>query len=121
MPPKTLSNTITGHSANAAGSSFHYLCSLTQILTGMLPLVYRLDGDSAHTLRTTKRLECAADDWEAVLPADMRTESALWSAPVNGSSSLWFCYLSLRLLLCRLSLRERMPQITAEWQLANIE
>ena len=88
-------------------SSFHYLCSLTQVLGEILPLVYALRPNLDSMEKDIRRLECRLDEWEDGLPHYLRRslQENDMRKNVNGSSSLWFCFLSLKLLVCRVALR----------------
>lgn len=88
-----------------AAMTFLQLCLLTRTLGETLDLVYSLETDSVAFWRVLRRLECALDDWEDKLPDHLRLSSSAVQSRVNGSSNLWFCFLSLKLLLCRLAFR----------------
>ncbi|TID24481.1 hypothetical protein E6O75_ATG02846 [Venturia nashicola] len=88
-----------------AAMTFLQLCLLTRTLRETLDPVYSLDAKSGAFWRVLRRLECALDDWEHGLPDHLRLSSSAAQARVNGSSNLWFCFLSLKLLLCRLAFR----------------
>lgn len=88
-----------------AAMTFLQLCSLTRTLGDTLDLVYSLEADSGSFWRVLRRLECALDDWESELPDFLQLSNPSAHSRVNGSSSLWFCFLSLKLLLCRLAFR----------------
>ncbi|RMY85626.1 hypothetical protein D0864_07262 [Hortaea werneckii] len=100
---------IAGQSATEgmkrAASSFVHLCSLTQILADLLPLVYSLKETQKDIGKKTRRLECDLDSWEDSLPDFLRMDSGPCTEHVNGSSNLWFCFLSLKVLLCRCAFR----------------
>lgn len=89
-----------------AGSqhTFTHLCRLTHTLAQVLPLVYTL-GSSKDESQALRRLECDVDQWEQRLPSNLKLKPDNSSSTCNGSSSLHFCLLSVRLLLARLSLR----------------
>jgi hypothetical protein len=93
-----------------AMSSFIYLCSLTNILGEILPLVYSLKREDDNFWKTIRKLECSLDDWEDKLPKHLALESVSLPGCGDGSCSLWFCYLSVRLLLHRLPLKVRFTQ-----------
>jgi hypothetical protein len=93
-----------------ASSSFFHLCSLTNILGEILPLVYSLRTEDDGFWKAIRRLECSLDDWEDKLPKYLSWESANSPGYGDGSCSLWFCYLSVRLLLHRLPLKVRIIQ-----------
>ena len=79
--------------------SFVHLCALTELLGDILPLVYEINpdrttlGDTVESLRAQlKKLEDQLPEW---LPLPNKP----------GTSNLWFCFLSVRLLLSRVHLR----------------
>jgi hypothetical protein len=79
--------------------SFVHLCALTELLGDVLPLVYEINpnratlGDTVAALKSQlKKLEDQLPDW---LPLPNKP----------GTSNLWFCFLSVRLLLSRVNLR----------------
>lgn len=92
-----------------AAMTFLQLCLLTRTLGETLDLVYSLEANSGEFWRVLRRLECALDDWEHELPDHLRLSSSAAESRVNGSSNLWFCFLSLKLLLCRLAFRVSSP------------
>ena len=90
-----------------ASASFIYLCSLTQILGDILPLVYTLHADADEAEKGFHPIECKLGEWEDSLPHYLKPNAGNFNdwVPVNGASSLWFSYLSLKLLLCRVAFR----------------
>ncbi|GAB1741313.1 hypothetical protein NU219Hw_g6551t1 [Hortaea werneckii] len=88
-----------------AASCFVHLCSLTQILADLLPLIYSLRETQKDIWKKIRRLECDLDSWEDSLPDFLRMDSGIRIEHVNGSSNLWFCFLSLKVLLCRCAFR----------------
>ncbi|PPJ58228.1 hypothetical protein CBER1_10213 [Cercospora berteroae] len=92
-------------------TTFVHLCSLTQILGDVLPLVYALSRKPEHALRSIRRIESSMDDWEDSLPDYLRTPAYGSAAlpAVNGASGLWFYFLSVKLIVHRLAYK-----ITAE-------
>jgi hypothetical protein len=83
-------------------ASFVYLCSLTQILGAVLPLVYTLQPDWDDMWRKIRRLECSLEEWEQQLPQTFNLpDSGVW----NGIPNLRFCYLLVQLLICRVAVR----------------
>jgi hypothetical protein len=100
LEPLTTSKT----SRNSA-MTFIYLCKLTQILGNLLPHIYTLRVDFDALWKSLKKTDCKLDDWLAALPTWLSPLSALNDTSVNGSSSLWFSYLSVKLLFCRLTYR----------------
>ncbi|KAE8139974.1 fungal-specific transcription factor domain-containing protein [Aspergillus pseudotamarii] len=86
-----------------AANSFIHLCTLTEILGEVLPLVYDLNLDPKETWKQIRRLEIALDEWEDRLPNYLRRDNGE-NPRVSGSSSLQLSYLAVRLLLNRISL-----------------
>lgn len=79
--------------------SFVHLCALTELVGDILPLVYEISpdrvtlGDTVEDLRfQLKKLEGELPEW---LPLPNKP----------GTSNLWFCFLSVRLVLSRVNLR----------------
>ncbi|GAB1731986.1 hypothetical protein NU195Hw_g239t1 [Hortaea werneckii] len=89
-----------------AAASFIHMCTLTQILADLVPLVYSLKETQKDIGRRVRRLECDLDSWEDSLPGFLRMDSGARAEHVNGSSNLWFCFLSLKVLLCRCAFRD---------------
>lgn len=88
-----------------AASSFIHLCKLSEILGDILPLVYALRFDPADLWKSLRKIECSMDDWVVELPEFLHIPSSLGVSKVNGSSNLWFSYLSVKVLLCRLTFK----------------
>ena len=57
--------------------------------------------------KSLRKIECSLDDWEEALPDYLKGENANFinAESVNGASNLWFGFLSLKLLICRVGLR----------------
>ncbi|KAF9694490.1 hypothetical protein EKO04_007333 [Ascochyta lentis] len=85
-------------------ATFVQLCKLSQILGDILPLVYSLRDAPEDIKRRLRKIECALDDWVHELPEYLQP---IRSTPtiVNGRSNLWFAYVSVKLLVCRLSFK----------------
>jgi hypothetical protein len=100
-------NAPTAH--RSASVSFVYLCRLTSILGDMLPLVYSLKPNYKDAWKTIRRVECALDEWEDDLRehSDGAGQGNVQGTNMPCSSGLWFCYLTLRLMLKRLAFRVR--------------
>ncbi|KAF2690747.1 hypothetical protein K458DRAFT_438552 [Lentithecium fluviatile CBS 122367] len=107
VPLPSLDSLLTANAAQGtrqAATSFLHLCKLSQILGGALPFVYSLQLDVDEIWRNLRKLECALDDWVEGLPQFLRMSQATISG-VDGSSNLWFCYLSVKVLICRLAFK----------------
>ncbi|KAK6531420.1 hypothetical protein TWF281_008225 [Arthrobotrys megalospora] len=88
-------------------SSFYSLCSLTQILAEILPMVYHLNPDPRTLMETLRTTATMLGKWE-----ESQTPESTRRPPAkdNASSHLHFCYLSVKLLFSRLSLRAAWQQ-----------
>jgi hypothetical protein len=84
--------------------TFVQLCKLSQILGNVLPLVYSLRDTSDAMKRQLRKIECNLDDWVVDLPEYLQSTHET-PFKVNGGSNLWFAYLSLRVLVCRVSFK----------------
>jgi hypothetical protein len=105
--------TFLAASAPAAQSTsipFYYLCRLTSILGGILPLFYSLKPNYKDAWKSIRRTKCALDEWEDDLSEhyDEVRQRNVHGAVLPCSSGLWFCYLTLRLMLNRLAFRVRL-------------
>lgn len=92
-----------------ATSTFIELCKLMQVSGDILPHVYALQFDSDESWRSLRKSEVTLDDWLAALPAYLVPISL---SNVNGSSNLWFAYLSTKLLICRLAVKATLKDVT---------
>ncbi|PVI07981.1 hypothetical protein DM02DRAFT_608589 [Periconia macrospinosa] len=102
----------TSESHKRASSSFVHFCKLTQILGDILPYVYALTIDSITIWRNLRKVECALDDWVEDLPQNLKLECGTESMDGGGASNLWFSYLSIKLLLCRLAFKATIRDST---------
>jgi hypothetical protein len=82
-----------------ASTCFIHLCGLTELLGDILSLVHALKPDPQQFHQAVQQAQSELRNLESVLPA--------WLPEPNrpGSSNLWFCFLSMRLLLSRVALR----------------
>ncbi|KAE8393677.1 fungal-specific transcription factor domain-containing protein [Aspergillus alliaceus] len=107
VPIPVLSDIITGPTQSdtriKAANSFIYLCTLSEILGEVLPLVYDLNINQKEIRKQIRRLETDLDEWEDRLPSYLRRDSEE-TPRVSGSSNLQLGYLAVRLLLNRISL-----------------
>jgi hypothetical protein len=88
------------------------LCRLTEILGELLPLVYLLQ--LRQTRETSKKLRHIRTDlnmWEHSLPEWLRSPLRSPESPVSGSSSLHLGFLAVKMLVCRVELHVREPQV----------
>ncbi|KLU83747.1 hypothetical protein MAPG_02798 [Magnaporthiopsis poae ATCC 64411] len=75
----------------------------------MLPLLHDLRRAPANnTSRKRRDLESDLEEWESNLPDYLRERGRNngGRSPVSGSSSLWLGFLAMKMLLCRINLRE---------------
>lgn len=98
---ETLGFSESSEACKRSATSFIHLCSLSKLLGDLLPYVYSLKPDYHDTTRAIRRIECSLDEWLANLPAYLKSPSVRNEETANGSSSLYFCLLSMKLLLCR--------------------
>lgn len=90
-----------------AAECFIALCTLTEILGDILPLVYdRRQKPAPELSKPLRRFQNALDDWEDSEPAASLLK---WDDNdgeiVSGSSSLKLGFLSIKMLICRVSFR----------------
>ncbi|KAH7398479.1 fungal-specific transcription factor domain-containing protein [Pyrenochaeta sp. MPI-SDFR-AT-0127] len=102
--PEILATSSTSGVHNRVSYTFIHLCKLSQILGDILPHVYSLQLDVEKVSRSLRRVECALDDWAIALPEDLRLGTS-GTSPENGASNLWFSYLSIKVLVCRLTFK----------------
>lgn len=103
-------NANTTHEAMLlrSNATFLQLCKLSRVLGDLLPHVYSLREAPDEILRHLLKIECALDDWVHALPETIRPDPI--PGVVNGASNLWFAYLSLKVLVCRLSYKAVLEQ-----------
>jgi hypothetical protein len=97
----------TTETRRRALETFLRLCSLTRILSNILPLVYSLAPNYEDMWKQTRRIECSLDEWETDLPESLQCADNINEHPdgTNGLSSLRFCFLAVKLLLYRVAVR----------------
>ncbi|KAF3905486.1 hypothetical protein ABW20_dc0107944 [Dactylellina cionopaga] len=102
--PSPRINTTNGYHnlTPCCATSFYSLCSLTQILAEMLPMVYHLNPDPMALLETLRTTSAMLRRWEDASSEPSRRAAAFRD---NSGSNLQFCYLSAKLLFSRLNLR----------------
>jgi hypothetical protein len=89
--------------------SFFALCTLTEILADILPLVYNLQVKGyRESPRKLRRIQTQLDDWEEGLPQWLRPSNEDGTGPPSGSSSLQLSLLAVKMLMCRIALRVSM-------------
>lgn len=93
-----------------APETFPYMCRLTKLLGELLPIIYSLRANNTEHWKQIRRTECALDDWLDVLPDCLNPtkESTDQVRKGRGASGLWFCYLSLQIVLNRLAFKVRL-------------
>lgn len=102
VPRPTVASLISARSTprqKHATTCFVHLCELTELLGDILPLVYHLNPDRDHLAREVERFKTSLTAIESSLPD--------WLPLPNraGSSMLWLCILSIRLILARVTFR----------------
>lgn len=107
LPKEPLSTT----SDTETPSTYPHLSSLTQVLGEILPIIYTLRPNEQDVWKVIRRTECSLDDWADNLPVSLKAarHAIGQQAVVFGSSSLWFCYLSVKLVLNRLAFKVSLP------------
>jgi hypothetical protein len=91
-------------------STFVHLCKLTRILGDILPHVYALRLDTDEMWRSLRKIKCALDDWVVALPTYLMLKDQPITPLVNGSSNLWFAYLSIKLMIRRLAFKATIKE-----------
>jgi hypothetical protein len=88
------------------------LCRLTEILGELLPLVYQLQPrEVRETSKKLRHIRTDLDTWEDSLPEWLRSPLRSTESPVSGSSSLHLGFLAVKMLVCRVELHVRAPQL----------
>lgn len=88
------------------------LCRLTEILGELLPLVYLLQlRQTRETSKKLRHIRTDLDMWEDSLPEWLRSPLRSTESPVSGSSSLHLGFLAVKMLVCRVELHVREPQV----------
>jgi hypothetical protein len=100
----------TSGSSTHATKTFPHLCWLTKLLGDLLPIIYSLRANNAEHWKQIRRAECALEDWLDALPDCLKLAGGPTGqlSNVPGASNLWFCYLSLQLVLNRLAFKVRL-------------
>lgn len=102
VPKPTINSLVTAKATpqqRQAVTCFLHLCTLTELLGDIHPLVYQIEPDRVQLARELERFKRELNDLEMQLPEWL----SLPRRP--GSSNLWLCFLSIRLLLARLTFR----------------
>ena len=115
LPLDILSDANQSEKHAQAAECFMRLCTLTNILGDILPLAYHLDVDQKQIWRQIRRLELQLCEWEDSLP-DYLQPTRADQPRASGSSSLRLGYLSVRLLLNRISLHVSLHFVS--WNLS---
>ncbi|KAL4781627.1 fungal-specific transcription factor domain-containing protein [Aspergillus varians] len=107
VPIPVVDNLVTSSRQSERGviayTCFSRLCRLTLILGDILPLAYNLTIDQQDIWKQIRRLESDLDAWDDCLPDEARPRDGD-ERMIPGCSSLRLGYLSIRLLLKRISL-----------------
>lgn len=102
VPRPTVSSLISPKSTaqqKHATTCFVHLCTLTELLGDILPFVYHINPDREHLSREVDRFKRELNDLEKQLPDWLPLPNR------SGSSMLWLCFLSIRLILARITFR----------------
>jgi hypothetical protein len=108
----------------AAAKCFIALCTLTDILGDILPLVYeRPSRSEAETSKALRRLETELDKWEDSWSSVtiFHDHDIDFAKLVSGSSSLRLGFLSVKMLICRIAFRVRSPSHPESNQSTNVK
>jgi hypothetical protein len=98
-----------------ASTCFIHLCAVTELLGDILPLLHHIGPDPEVFSQDIEKLKVVLSDLESKLPKWL----PLPDRP--GSSNLWFCFLSMRLLLCRVALRAAVLTNNAELERSRLD
>lgn len=86
--------------------SFISLCSLTEILGDVLPLIYTLQAKTGNScLRSLRRLEASVDEWEDSLPEWLDPRSSEFRRKAGGALNLQLSFLAVKMCICRIALQ----------------
>jgi hypothetical protein len=120
VPRPTVSSLIS-HKANQlqkqATTCFVHFCALTELVGSIIPFIYQIEPDRVQLSQQVSHFKRELNNLEAQLPTCKSPRGS--SSPIAsidssiglplpnqpGSSNLWFCFLSTRLLLARVTLR----------------
>ncbi|KAH8728731.1 fungal-specific transcription factor domain-containing protein [Phaeosphaeriaceae sp. PMI808] len=105
--------TSTSENYVKSTSSFIQLCKLTRILGDILPHVYSLQPDLDEVQRSLRKTENTLDNWLAALPNYLMPDYSSAASKINGASNLWFSYLSVKLITCRLAFKATLDDTTS--------
>lgn len=118
VPRPTVSSLITSKATaqqKHAITCFVHLCVLTELLGDILPLVYQIEPDRVQMVNEVERFKMELNNLEQQLPD--------WLPLPNraGSCMLWLCFLSIRLILARISFRAAMIEGAANQVLERMD
>ncbi|RDW82615.1 hypothetical protein BP6252_03727 [Coleophoma cylindrospora] len=86
---------------------FIALCQLTEILGGVLPLIYDIQlRHEQSNLRAVRRFETNLDEWEDALPSWLNPVGTEFDGSVPGALSLQLSFFALKMCLSRVALQE---------------
>lgn len=95
---------------------FLALCTLTEVLADILPLIYSLNAKSVkESPRKLRRIQTDLDEWEEALPGWIRDTEDDLAEPQSGSCSLRLSYLAVKMLISRLALHVHLNQNYVLW------
>ena len=102
VPRPTVSSLISTKATaqqRYATTCFVHLCVLTELVGDILPLVYQIAPDRGHLSREVDRFKRELTDLERQLPDWLHLPNRA------GSCMLWLCFLSVKLILARITFR----------------
>lgn len=108
VPLPSLEDIVPSCSSEShSAENFISLCSLSEILGDILPLVYDISTNPQNNIgKKLRQLDVDLDKWEEVLPEWLRDSLATPIKPIiAGSSNLQLAALAIKLLICRIRLR----------------
>ncbi|KAF2739542.1 C6 transcription factor-like protein [Polyplosphaeria fusca] len=94
---------------------FIHLCALTELLGDILPLVYHVKPEPIELEKSVQQLKNALAKLESELPEWLPLPHQ------TGTSNLWLCFLSIRLLLSRVALRASILLRDPDLQTARMD
>lgn len=112
---ESLASSKATASQKYASTCFIHLCRLTELLGDVLPFVYEIHPDRVALADFLVRSKQCLGELERELP------DWLPFPKIPGTSNLWFCFLSMRLLLSRVTIRSAVLDGNAEEKQARLD
>ncbi|KAL3418565.1 fungal specific transcription factor domain-containing protein [Phlyctema vagabunda] len=86
---------------------FIALCQLTEILGGILPLIYDIQArHENNNIRAVRRYETNLDEWEDLLPSWLNPVGGQFDRGAPGALSLQLSFFAVKMCLSRIALQE---------------